>query len=214
MKFLTSSIEEYIDLLASSKLTPSGGSSLAVTGALGSSLVIMYCDISLKKVSDSGYIELLEEGREKAVLIKKDFEHFIERDAYVVREYLGTNSKDKKEKTGQEKSGQLRTSEDIAKELTLIPLLTAQRAREVLRLILSLQKNGHPAVEGDLLAGAYQASGAIFGSLTNVNENLKNISNKTFCTMIGNEAERIEKTSRDLIQKIEHIHHRVAVYDG
>ncbi|ACB85894.1 cyclodeaminase/cyclohydrolase family protein [Natranaerobius thermophilus] len=197
MELLNKTIDQYLELISADNETAAGGSTLAVSAAMGSHLVIMYCNISMGKKSirkNSANYYLLEECREKAKILGDDFRRFIERDVEVVKRYFEHRD------------------EDTAKELTLIPFMTAQRAKELLRVIEKVKGQGYNPLEPDLMAGAHHAQNALYGSLINVHQNLDLIKDKNFYRMIKVEAANLEQTSKELIDKINH--NEVTAYDG
>ena len=202
MNLLDRSLEEYLQLVSTGGKEAAGGSTLAVSAAMGSQLVVMYCDISLNKLrkyenknldidTDSNF-ELLAQGKEKARILGEDFKKFVEKDVEVVTRYFKTKT------------------DDAAKELALIPFLTAQRSKELLQLIFSLQNQGHGPLEPDLMAASYQGRNALFGSLVNTYQNLNMITDSDFTKMLNSESRRIEDFGREIVDKIDKVYYRSA----
>ncbi len=70
--------------------------------------------------------------------------------------------------------------EAATKKATLVPLMVAERAREVRQIVESLRPMTNPRMASDLTVAVAQANAAIQGALANVEINLGDIKDEAF----------------------------------
>ena len=74
------SLELFLDALASRKPTPSGGSAAAVMGAMGAALVSMVCNLTIGRTQYRAVEEELKFVLTKAEELRRDLTKMIEED--------------------------------------------------------------------------------------------------------------------------------------
>jgi glutamate formiminotransferase / formiminotetrahydrofolate cyclodeaminase len=170
---LSESLSSFLTALSEGTPTPGGGSVAALAGALAASLGIMACRIGPpSQKGGSGESEPSRElqakehrlqslAAELKTLVQADADAY----ASVVQAYRRAKSDPGRPAAI---SKQLRTA-------TLVPLQTAELARDVVTELLALRQKAKPSVLSDLKVGILMSLAAMEGGLENVSANVKQI---------------------------------------
>lgn len=155
MKLRDQKIEEFLENLGSKKPAPGGGSSSALAGALAGALVVKIASLTV--------------GKEKYKKVEKRFEEMIKEAGELQKELLGLVDEDTQAYLQVVKS---KGSQEAIKKAAGVPLETAQKSLEVLRMASYAAAHGNQNLRSDAHCAIELATAAIYGALENVRVNL------------------------------------------
>lgn len=172
------SIELFLDDLASRKPTPSGGSAAAVMGAMGAALVSMVCNLTIGKTQYRDFDEELKSVLTKAEEMRRDLTKMIEEDVRafdaVMHAYgMPCLKKDETERRAQ-------AIQTALKKATLVPMRCCRACREVITLGSIVAKKGNRNVVSDAGVAALAAHAALRSAALNVFTNARVMTDRIF----------------------------------
>jgi formiminotetrahydrofolate cyclodeaminase len=184
-----SSIDEFLDRLASANPTPGGGSAAAIMGAMGAALVSMVCNVSFgKKGYEAAEPELKdmlvrsEELRGRlAAMVAEDVAAF---DSLMAAYKLPKSS-------DEEKSRRAETIQTRLKRATDVPLECARACSEVVLLARRAADLGYKHVISDVGVGVAAADAALRSAALNVFINAPSLKDRRFAETAIEEVERL-----------------------
>jgi formiminotetrahydrofolate cyclodeaminase len=166
MTISQTSVDEFLDRLASGAATPGGGSAAAIMGAMGAALVSMVCNVSIgKKACEAAEPELLAVRAESerlrvrlTAMVADDIAAF---DALLAAYKLPKTSEDDKAR----RAAAIQTSLTRA---TAVPLDCARACAEVIALAQRAAEHGYQGVISDAGVGVLSAHAALRRAALNV----------------------------------------------
>lgn len=173
---LSSSIGNFSELVSAGTPAPGGGSVSAYCGALGASLGQMVCNLTIGKQKYAA-------AEPRLVKIKSELERLSAR----LRELIGEDAASfeavlqayRLPKDSDEQKADRAAHIQIALRGAVdVPVETAQRGFDVLKLLRELADIGNPNALSDVAVGAQLAQVAIRGASYNVGVNLDSISDR------------------------------------
>ena len=167
-------VEPFIEQLAAPTAAPGGGCASAATAAMAAALVAMVAGMSRGKKAYVQYERQLSDALARLAELREQLKAAIDADAESFNEVMAAL---KKAKDHPEAKAEV---EAAAKKATLVPLVVAERAREVRQIIESLRPMTNPRMASDLSVGASLARAAMEGALANVAINLSDIKDEVF----------------------------------
>jgi glutamate formiminotransferase / formiminotetrahydrofolate cyclodeaminase len=178
----------FVSAVAADTPTPGGGSVAALAAALGAALGEMVCRLTLKKKSFAAHHEQVSSALARLEALRRELMEAVDRDA---TSYDGVIQALRLPKaTEAERAARNAALEQANKQATLVPLGTAERAQETVRLLESLRPVTMPQAASDLGVGVRMAAAGQAGALDNVRANLPSIEDQEW-------ASAIEKRLRD-----------------
>ncbi len=177
---------------------PGGGSIAALCGALGAALASMVANLTQPKATGETETELLRiaEGCQR---VKDALLLAVDEDTAAFNGYMDALRMPKG--TEEEKARRSAAMQAGLKEAVAVPLATAERSLEAMKLAQAVAKVGNPASLTDALVGAAAGFAGVRGGLWNVLINLKDIKDNAFndamrarCTALLGEAEALMAT--------------------
>jgi formiminotetrahydrofolate cyclodeaminase len=192
-----SSIEGFLDALASQSATPGGGSAAAIMGAKGAALVSMVCNLTIGKKK---YAEV--EGEMKSMLVKaenlrRQLTGMIEDDVRAFDTVMGAYGMPKD--SDAEKAARSEAIQLALKEATDVPMRCCRAAREVIDLGAIAAEKGNLNVISDAGVAVLAAYAALRSAALNVFTNAKMITDRAFADARLKELDRLlsgaEKTT-------------------
>lgn len=167
MSFQKLSIEEYQELLASKKSTPSGGSALALTLETAASLCLMVCNLTVNK---KGYEpirnQIIEETR-KCMLIKENAKVLMDEDSIAFDSLmLAFKNKD------ENKIAECATYSAMVPYRLYIEAEKLQRTAEFLKVV------GNKNVQSDAIIAIDLCKAIYHGSILNIKANIPYVKDK------------------------------------
>jgi formiminotetrahydrofolate cyclodeaminase len=188
-----SSIDEFLDRLASGDPTPGGGSAAAVMGAMGAALVSMVCNVSFgKKGCEAAEPELRnmlvrseELRRRLSAMVAEDIAAF---DSLMAAYKLAKSS-------DEEKSRRADTIQACLERATEVPLECARACSQVVDMARRAADLGYKHVISDVGVGVAAADSALRSAALNVFINAPSLKDRRFAASALEEVERLAKTS-------------------
>jgi glutamate formiminotransferase / formiminotetrahydrofolate cyclodeaminase len=201
---LSESLSSFLAALSDGTPTPGGGSVAALAGALAASLGIMACRIgppsqkggSSERTGESEpskeLARELEATEQQLQSLAAKLKTLVQADADA---YAGVVQAYRRPKNDPGRpaaiSKHLRTA-------TLVPLQTAERARDVATQLLALREKTKPSVSSDLKVGLLMSLTAMEGGLENVNANVKQTKDQSLEAEIADRIRIIEQSLVEL----------------
>jgi glutamate formiminotransferase len=171
---LRAGVEPFIEQLAAPTAAPGGGSASAATAAMGAALGGMVAGMSRGKKAYLQYERQLSDALARLAELREQFKASIDADAESFNEVMAAFKKAKDHPEAQHEV------EAATKKATLIPLVVAERAKEVQQIIESLRPITNPRMASDLTVGVSLARAGMEGALANVEINLGDIKDEAF----------------------------------
>jgi formiminotetrahydrofolate cyclodeaminase len=198
-------VTQFLDELASNSPAPGGGSVAALSGALGSALTSMVCNLTIgkKKYADvqdeiTGVLRRTEELRkELALLIDKDTQAF---DGVMAAFGLPKG-------TEAEQAVRSAAVEETTKRATQVPLEVMRVCRIALRHALTVAQKGNKNSASDAGVAALMLQAGCAGAALNVRINLGGIKDANFVLKAAAEYKEIlgevTRLSREVLEAVD-----------
>ena len=166
---LCAGVEPFIEQLAAPTATPGGGSAAAAAGAMAAGLAHMVAAMSRGKKNYLQYDRELSEAIARLAQLRAELKAAIEADAAsydaVVKAY----------KAAKDSAGKNGAVNAALRQATNVPLLVAERARDVAKIADSLGAITKPRMASDLTVSKALARAAMEGAVANVEINLESL---------------------------------------
>jgi len=200
------SIELFLDDLASRNPTPSGGSAAAVMGAMGAALVSMVCNLTIGRTQYRDFEEELKSVLTKAEGLRRDLIKMIEEDMQafdgVMRAYRMPRL------TKDETATRAQVIQTALKTATLVPMRCCRACGEVIILGRVVGDKGNRNVVSDAGVATVAAYAALRSAALNVFTNAKVITDRIFAEkqlveleQLLSEADTATEASYELVKK-------------
>jgi methenyltetrahydrofolate cyclohydrolase len=188
-----SSLDQFLDRLASGDPTPGGGSAAAIIGAMGAALVSMVCNVSFgKKGYETAEPELRsllarseELRRRLTAMVAEDIAAF----GSLMAAYKLPKASD------EEKSRRADTIQASLERATEVPLECARACSEVVDMARRAADLGYKHVISDVGVGVAAADAALRSAALNVYINAPSLKNRRLAASAVEEVERLARTS-------------------
>ena len=190
-----SSIEQFLEALASQSPTPGGGSVAAITAAMGAALVSMVCNLTLGKPA---YAELetdMQRTLDTATGLRTRLLELVEADVAVFDQVMAAYRLPRASEA--ERQNRSEVIQAALRAATEVPLTCAGLCLEIIRLSEWIAANGNAGVITDAGAAALTAYAALRSSELNVRVNTKNLKDQAFVsTCLGQLAGMLAEADR------------------
>jgi len=173
-----SSIQTFLDDLASERPTPGGGGAAAVSGAIGAALVSMVANLTIGKKNYEAVWEDLEAVNAKAEALRTDLIGAIDEDVVAFNSVMGAYGLPRA--TDEEKAKRTAAIQAALKEATLAPLRAVKACFEVIRLAAAVAEKGNLNVISDAGVAVLAANAGLRSAALNVLINAKAIKDRDF----------------------------------
>ena len=170
---LRSLVEGFVREVAADKPTPGGGSVAALAGALAAALGEMVCRVTLKRKSYAAHRQALDKVGARLAQLREHLLEYVDRDAASYDALIAALRLPKA--TEAEQAARARAVEETSKIATIVPLETAELAKETAALLASLRAITLPQAASDLIVAGHLADTARRGGVENVRANLPSI---------------------------------------
>lgn len=168
MNYRGKTLKKYLDDLSARLPAPGGGSAVALTAALGASLISMVVNFTLGKPKYAKYEKELETILEKSEKLREEFLNLVDLD---VEAYKSKNIRD----------------------ALNVPFMVARLCFEGIRLCPPLIKKGNTNLISDVGVAAVLLESAFVGAYFNVEINLKSLGDKRLSRLMKKELKQKEK---------------------
>ncbi len=199
--YLEETLQHYLDDLASAQSAPGGGSTAALSGAMGAALVSMVCRITLAKQANIAVHPEIESLLSKAENLRKMFQQLMQEDI----EAYGKLSASYKLPRETDEERKYR-SDEIQKQLieaAIVPLQVVENAARLITFCQRIAEIGSLSILSDVEAAAILASSAGQGAAFMVRINVHSIKNAS----VGAELEaRLLTALAKIVEGVDQVH--------
>ena len=173
-----SSIQTFLDDLASERPTPGGGGAAAVSGAIGAALVSMVANLTIGKKNYEAVWQDLEAVNAKAEALRTELIRAIDEDVVAFNAVMGAYGLPRA--TDDEKAKRAAAIQAALKDATLAPLRAVKACFEVIRLSAAAADKGNLNVISDAGVAVLSANAGLRSAALNVFINAKAIKDRDF----------------------------------
>jgi len=173
-----SSIQTFLDDLASERPTPGGGGAAAVSGAIGAALVSMVANLTIGKKNYEAVWQDLEAVNAKAEALRTELIRAIDEDVVAFNAVMGAYGLPRA--TDDEKAKRAAAIQAALKDATLAPLRAVKACFEVIRLSAAAAEKGNLNVISDAGVAVLSANAGLRSAALNVFINAKAIKDRDF----------------------------------
>jgi len=171
-------VEPFIEQLAAPTAAPGGGCASAAAGAMAAGLGGMVAGMSRGKKAYLQHERELSDAIARLSEIREELKASIDADAASFNHVIAALKKDKEHQEAQP------DLDAALKQATSIPLVVAERSREVGQVLERLRSITNPKMASDLAVGLALARAAVEGALANVEINLADLSDGAFIAAV------------------------------
>ncbi|WP_449288916.1 methenyltetrahydrofolate cyclohydrolase [Methyloligella solikamskensis] len=173
-----SSIETFLEELASHAATPGGGSAAAIMGAMGAALISMVCNLTIGKKKYAEVEDEMKAVLEKSESLRVALTGMIADDVMAFDQVMGAYGMPKE--TDEEKEARSEALQAALKTATDVPLRCCKVSREVIDLAQLVSDKGNLNVISDAGVAVLAGNAALRSAALNVLTNAKMIKDKDF----------------------------------
>ncbi len=183
-------IKEFLEEIASEFPTPGGGSVLALSAALASSLTEMVANLTINKKGFEDVEDEMKTVAQEALELKSKFVQAIDNDSDAYNDVVtaiklpGETEAEKRHRGKMIQSG--------LKQATLVPMAVAEDAIRVMELAGKTIAKGNKNAITDGAVAVMMAKTAVLSALYNVKINVKAINDKAFIRTISKQVKTLE----------------------
>jgi formiminotetrahydrofolate cyclodeaminase len=173
--YIDETLHHFLDDLASAQPTPGGGSTAALSGAMGAALASMVCRITLGKEAYAHVRQEIEELLGKTEYLRSRFQQLMQEDV----EAYGHLAKSYKlpRETSEERKYRTEMIQKQLVEAALVPLEVVECAAELSKACQRIAEIGSVTVLSDVATGSIHASCSGKGAAFMVLINLRSMKN-------------------------------------
>jgi formiminotetrahydrofolate cyclodeaminase len=198
---LSQSIGSFAELVAEGTPTPGGGSVSAYCGVLAASLGQMVCSITIGKPKYAAVEPRLEEIASKLERTSARLRELIAEDAASFEAVLNAYRLPKDtEEQKEERTLEIQKALQCA---IAVPLETAERSLDALKLLGELADIGTPNALSDVAVGAQLAQVAVKGASYNVGANLGSITDIESAEKTRDHMDAIIERSKTIAERVD-----------
>lgn len=173
-----SSIQTFLDDLASERPTPGGGGAAAVSGAIGAALVSMVANLTIGKKNYEDVSDDLKAVNARAESLRAELIRAIDEDVVAFNAVMGAYGLPRA--SDGEKAQRTAAIQAALKEATLAPLSAVRACFEVIRLSGDVADKGNLNVISDAGVAVLAANAGLRSAALNVFINAKAIKDRDF----------------------------------
>ena len=183
---LRAGAEPFIEQLAAPTATPGGGSASAAAGAMAAALGGMVAGMARGKKAYLQHEQQLSAALARLAQLREELKAGIDADAESYNQVMAAYKQAKSSSNGDA------LIDTALKGATSVPLETAQKAREVAEIVVSLRPITNPNMASDLTEAEALAEAAIAGALANVETNLGSLKDAGFAAVVRSKVARLQ----------------------
>lgn len=201
-------LKNYCDVLASSEPAPGGGSTAALSGALGAALTMMVVNLSIGKKSYEGLDEHIKAGfikeADNVKALQNELTGLVDEDTKAFNKFMEAMKLPKD--TEEQKQVRGKKMQEASLYALQVPLKTAESCFDLLKNQNSIAKYGNKNAVSDVGVGALLALSGLEGAILNVNINLPGIADEAVrteayerCRMLSTEGRKLHNETLDIV---------------
>ncbi|MFC4360573.1 cyclodeaminase/cyclohydrolase family protein [Halobium salinum] len=189
MSYGDESIDDFLDSVASQKVTPAGGTAGALVGAIGTALCEMVCIHTVGGDEHGDGADELAEVRKDLQSQREFLLELSNRDAEVVDDLFGANRDE--------------TDRSVTmKRATGVPLTIAEACLSVLEQAAVVTEKGNRNAAPDAGTGSFFVHSALRASVFTVRTNLNHLSDPAFTEQMETQAADIERSADIAFERV------------
>ena len=196
MSLYNKTINEYLEVAASSSPTPGGGNVSAVTATNAAAMVCMVANLTIGKKGYEEYQEQTKEILDKTMNVMEKLKELTQKDIDAFNKYMEAFRMPKN--TDEEKEKRKQALQEAAKNATIVPLEISKACLEILVQAEKLSKFGNKMAISDVGVGAYIAEACVKAAMYSVDINLPSIKDEDFVNKIKQERAEIFTKAEEL----------------
>ena len=181
--YIEETLQRYLDDLASAQPTPGGGSTAALSGAMGAALASMVCRITMGKEAYADVQQEIEELLRRTEYLRSRFQQLMQEDIEAYGR-LAACYKFPRE-TSEERKYRTDMIQKQLVEAALVPLEVAECAAELILCCQRIAEIGSNTVLSDVATGAILASCSGKGASFMVRINVQSLKNDKLVAKLG-----------------------------
>ncbi|MCZ6775775.1 MAG: cyclodeaminase/cyclohydrolase family protein [Ignavibacteria bacterium] len=192
-------IDEFLDVLASSLPAPGGGSVAALSGALGAALTSMVANLTIGKKK---YVDVeadMKKVLREAENLRAKFTSLVEKDTQAFNKVMEAFGLPKE--TEDQKALRSAAIDEVTREATLVPLEVMKHCIDALALAQEVASKGNRNSISDAGVSALMLHAACEGAALNVKINLNTLSDTDFVGWKSEELKSLLKTSKMMLEE-------------
>ena len=195
LDFRTSALDDVLDAFASSEPLPGGGSAAALTGALGTSLLLMVAGLAKTRTGSPEETADLAAAAARLRPIREELITLIEQDS---RAYLAVIAAYREPRSTDEERRRRREAIDAAMRAAIdAPLRTMRACERALSEAPLVARLGNPNAVTDAAVGSKLLLAAIEGAALNVDVNAPGVADQDHRTRAVEERGALLASARD-----------------
>src|SRR5919201_4381824 len=199
-----SSVQTFLDQLASRESTPGGGSAAAIMGAMGAALVSMVCNLTIGKKNYAAVEGDLKEVLHESEELRRRLTGMVSDDVRVFNQVMSAYGMPRD--TEEQKSARGAAIQAALKDATVVPLACAKACADVIDLSRTAAEKGNVNVISDAGVAVMAAYGALKSAALNVYINVGNIKDRDFAEAMRSELEsllgRYEAAAQEIFELV------------
>ncbi len=193
----------FLEDLASSSPAPGGGSVAALSGALGSALTSMVCNLTTGKKKYADVEEEMKKVLAQSEHLREQFTGLVERDTHAFNKVMEAVALPRE--TDPQKALRAAAIREATKEATLVPLEVMKHCIDALALAQTVAAKGNANSVSDAGVSAIMLHAALEGAALNVRINLKNLNDPDFVGWKEDELQSLRSTGTLMLEEIQGI---------
>jgi glutamate formiminotransferase len=186
---LRASVEPFVEQLAAPTATPGGGSASAAAGAMAAGLAAMVASMSRGKKVYLQYEQPLSAAIATLTSLREELKAAIDADAEA---YNSVMKAYRAAKASADETAAQTAIDEALKQATRVPLIVAEKAHQVSRIVLDIGPITNPNMKSDLTTAKALTRAAISGALANVQINLESLKDAAFAGEVRKRVAAIE----------------------
>jgi formiminotetrahydrofolate cyclodeaminase len=186
---MQSSLQSFLDELASSAPTPGGGSAAAIMGAMGAALVSMVCNVTLGKKGHEAVAPELNAVRDESEQLRARLTAMVAEDIAAFDGLMAAYRLPKASE--EEKSRRAEAIQTNLRAATETPLACARACAEVVALSRRAGEKGYAGVISDAGVGVLAANSALRSAALNVYINAPALKDRAYALAATAEIEKL-----------------------
>ncbi len=187
-----SSVEKFLDDLASASPTPGGGSAAAIMGAMGAALISMVCNVTLGKKGQEAAAPEMTAIRDESEKLRARLTAMVAEDVAAFDGLMAAYRLPKA--SDEEKTRRLEAIQSSLRGATETPLACARACAEVIALSKRAGEQGYAGVISDAGVGVLAANTALRSAALNVYINAPSLKDRAFADQSVAEIEKLLAT--------------------
>ncbi len=196
MSLYDKTINEFLEVAASSSPTPGGGNVSAVTATNAAAMVCMVANLTIGKKGYEDYQDQAKEILENTMKIMEKLKELTQKDIDAFNKYMEAFRMPKN--TDEEKEKRKQALQEAAKNATIVPLEISKACLEILVEAEKLSKFGNKMAISDVGVGAYIAEACVKAAMYSVDINLPSIKDEEFVKKVTQERAEIFTKAEEL----------------